>query len=51
MHDVEFAKNTDIIVNETLPVLQKLKDMNKIKYIGITGYSLEVLKYVRISLK
>ncbi|KAG8185619.1 hypothetical protein JTE90_026083 [Oedothorax gibbosus] len=46
VHDIEFAKSTDIIINETLPLLQKLKDMKKIKYIGITGYSLNVLKEV-----
>lgn len=44
MHDVEFAKDTDIIVNETLPALQKIKEMGKIKFIGITGYSLKILK-------
>ncbi|CAL1275992.1 unnamed protein product [Larinioides sclopetarius] len=46
VHDVEFAKDTDIIVNETLPALQKIKEMGKIKFIGITGYSLTRLKDV-----
>ncbi|KAF8764137.1 hypothetical protein HNY73_022249 [Argiope bruennichi] len=43
VHDVEFAKDTDIIVNETLPALEKVKEMGKIKFIGITGYSLSKL--------
>eukprot|EP00908_Phaeocystis_cordata_P024612 Transcript_707.p1 GENE.Transcript_707~~Transcript_707.p1 ORF type:complete len:401 (+),score=181.86 Transcript_707:43-1203(+) len=40
VHDPEFAPSTDIIVNETLPALQKLKEEGKIKYVGMTGYPL-----------
>ncbi|GIY73263.1 l-galactose dehydrogenase [Caerostris extrusa] len=46
VHDVEYARDTKIIVNETLPALQKLKDMGKIKFIGITGYPISKLKEV-----
>ncbi|GFQ71750.1 l-galactose dehydrogenase [Trichonephila clavata] len=46
VHDVEFAKDANVVVNETLPALQKLKDMGKVKFIGITGYSLIRLKEV-----
>lgn len=46
VHDVEYAKDADIVVNETLPALQKLKDMGKVKFIGITGYTLARLKEV-----
>lgn len=46
VHDLEFAPNIDIILSETLPALQKLKDCGKIKYIGITGYPLCQLKEV-----
>ena len=41
VHDMEFAPNLDIIINETLPALQKVKDSGKAKFIGITGYPLE----------
>ncbi|GFS44850.1 l-galactose dehydrogenase [Nephila pilipes] len=46
VHDVEFAKDADIVANEILPALQKLKDMGKVKFIGITGYPLTRLKEV-----
>jgi aryl-alcohol dehydrogenase-like predicted oxidoreductase len=35
VHDMEFAPNLDIIINETLPALQKVKDSGKAKFIGI----------------
>ncbi|XP_069110494.1 uncharacterized protein [Argopecten irradians] len=40
VHDMEFAPNLDIIVNETLPALQKVKESGKARFIGITGYPL-----------
>lgn len=40
MHDPEFAPSVDIILNETLPALQRLKDEGKIRLIGMTGYPL-----------
>jgi len=46
VHDVEFCHDVDIIVNETLPTLQKMKEQGKARYIGITGYSLKVLTEV-----
>jgi len=46
VHDLEFAPNLDIIINETLPALQKLKESGKTRYIGITGYPLSTLKEV-----
>ena len=38
---MEFAPDLKIIINETLPALQKIKDQGKARYIGITGYPLE----------
>lgn len=43
---MEFAPNLDIILNETLPALQKVKEAGKARFIGITGYPLENFQYV-----
>jgi len=40
VHDPEFAPSVDIILNQTLPALQKLKQEGKIRLIGMTGYPL-----------
>lgn len=44
VHDMEFAPSLDMIINETLPALQKVKDAGKARFIGITGYPLENFK-------
>ncbi|GFS19983.1 D-arabinose 1-dehydrogenase, partial [Elysia marginata] len=44
IHDMEFAPSLDIIINETLPALQKVKDAGKARFIGITGYPLSNFK-------
>lgn len=46
VHDMEFAPNLDIIINETLPALQKVKDSGKARFIGITGYPIENFRKV-----
>uniref|UniRef100_H2ZLA0 NADP-dependent oxidoreductase domain-containing protein n=1 Tax=Ciona savignyi TaxID=51511 RepID=H2ZLA0_CIOSA len=46
IHDMEFAPSLDIIINETLPALQKVKEAGKVKHIGITGYPLENFRTV-----
>ena len=46
VHDLEFAPSLDIVINETLPAVQKLKERGLCKYIGITGYPLGPLKEV-----
>ena len=42
---MEFAPDLKIVINETLPALQKIKDQGKARYIGITGYPLENFRY------
>jgi len=42
VHDPEFAPSYEIILEETLPALQKLKEEGVCKLIGITGYPLEL---------
>ncbi|XP_013102207.2 uncharacterized protein LOC106083615 isoform X1 [Stomoxys calcitrans] len=44
IHDIEFAKDLDIVINECLPELEKLVKEGKAKFIGVTGYPLDVLK-------
>ncbi|RWR74046.1 L-galactose dehydrogenase [Cinnamomum micranthum f. kanehirae] len=44
-HDIEFG-DLDQIVNETIPALLKLKEVGKIRFIGITGLPLGVFTYV-----
>lgn len=44
IHDIEFAKDLDIVINECLPELEKVVKEGKAKYIGVTGYPLKVLK-------
>lgn len=43
VHDVEYA-DMNVVLQQTLPTLNKLKNEGKIRYIGITGYPLETLK-------
>jgi L-galactose dehydrogenase len=44
-HDIEFAPRRQII-EETLPAMRRLRDEGKVRYIGITGYPLELLRDV-----
>jgi len=41
-HDVEFG-DPDQIVGETIPAMRRLQEEGKVRYIGISGYPLEVL--------
>ncbi|XP_055352666.1 uncharacterized protein LOC129598671 [Paramacrobiotus metropolitanus] len=50
VHDLEFAPNVDVILNQTLPALERLRQAGKARFIGITGYpTLELLEVVRKS--
>lgn len=42
----EYAPSIDVIINETLPALQKAREAGKIKMIGMTGYPMEVQREI-----
>src|SRR4051794_9281086 len=44
-HDIEFVEMSQI-VNETLPALRKLRDQGKVRFIGISGYPMNIFQYV-----
>jgi len=46
IHDPEFCPNLDIILQETLPALELARKSGKVRWIGMTGYPLEMQKYV-----
>eukprot|EP00092_Neocalanus_flemingeri_P003808 GFUD01004101.1.p1 GENE.GFUD01004101.1~~GFUD01004101.1.p1 ORF type:complete len:357 (+),score=118.37 GFUD01004101.1:96-1166(+) len=43
VHDVEFCHSLAQLVQHTLPALLDLKAAGKVRYIGLTGYSLDAL--------
>jgi L-galactose dehydrogenase len=45
IHDIEFGKKEQII-EESLPAMLKLKKQGKIRFVGITGYPLTLLKEI-----
>ncbi|XP_071811961.1 uncharacterized protein [Apostichopus japonicus] len=46
VHDLEFAPSPELILTETLPAVQKIKESGKAKFIGITGYPVDELKNI-----
>jgi len=46
VHDLEFSPSIDIIIEETLPTLEELREQGLIKNIGIAGYDLGYLMKV-----
>ncbi|KAJ8954404.1 hypothetical protein NQ318_011078 [Aromia moschata] len=43
VHDIEFAPSLDIVLNETLPTLDKIVKQGKANFIGVTGYPISKL--------
>ncbi|XP_055542441.1 uncharacterized protein LOC129728084 [Wyeomyia smithii] len=46
IHDIEFVSDLNKIINETLPALEQLKAEDKLRYIGVSAYPIDVLKEV-----
>jgi len=46
IQDVDFVEDRSILYSETLPALQKLKSEGKLRFIGVTGYDLAIIKEV-----
>lgn len=46
VHDTEYAPDERIILEETLPSLEKARDRGKARYIGLTGYSLDIMRSI-----
>ena len=46
VHDPEFAPSVDVIIEQTLPALDRLKREGKIRLVGMTGYPLTLQKEI-----
>jgi aryl-alcohol dehydrogenase-like predicted oxidoreductase len=44
-HDVEFVDMAQI-VEETLPALRKIQQQGKVRFVGVSGYPMNIFKYV-----
>src|SRR5436305_5321592 len=44
-HDIEFVEMGQI-VEETLPALRKVRQSGKVRFVGISGYPMNVFRYV-----
>jgi L-galactose dehydrogenase len=44
-HDIEFGSR-EVVLQETLPTMKRLKEEGKVRYVGISGYPLELLRDV-----
>jgi L-galactose dehydrogenase len=50
VHDVEFG-GAEQIIAETIPAMRKFQEQGKVRYVGITGYSLKMLLQIARSVK
>lgn len=48
IHDIEYARKEQII-EETMPAMIKLKESGKVRFVGITGYPLGILRDVALA--
>ncbi len=44
-HDIEFVEMQQV-VDETLPALRKLRDVGKVRFIGVSGYPMKLFRFV-----
>lgn len=44
-HDIEFVEMQQI-VDETLPALRQIQQQGKVRYVGISGYPMNIFRYV-----
>jgi L-galactose dehydrogenase len=44
-HDIEFVEMSQI-VEETLPALRKIQEQGKVRFVGISGYPMNIFRYV-----
>lgn len=44
-HDIEFV-DVQQIVDETLPALRKIQQQGKVRFVGVSGYPMQIFKYV-----
>lgn len=44
VHDVEFCPDLEILFNQTLPTIDLFRKRGQVRYIGISGYPLSLLK-------
>lgn len=44
-HDIEFVEMAQI-VNETLPALRSIQESGKVRFLGISGYPMNIFRYV-----
>ena len=50
VHDVEFG-SAEQIIGETIPAMRKFQEQGRVRYIGITGYSLTMLLQIARSVR
>ncbi|XP_038049403.1 uncharacterized protein LOC119723011 [Patiria miniata] len=46
VHDMEFAPNLDVVLNECLPALERVRQAGKARFIGITAFPLDIYRKV-----